>query len=70
MTKEDLFQSFLEDPLIVDKHYVTKEKLQTIKLIDNTGIKLLEVIKLAINGNIDGESDGVIARKINQYLNR
>lgn len=70
MTKENIFNSFLEDPLLFEKNYLTKEKVENLKFIDPSGIKLIEVIKLAISGNIDQESEGVISRKINQYLNK
>ena len=70
MTKENIFKSYLEDPLLFEKKYLTQEKTESLKFIDQTGIKLLEVIKIAISGNIDQESEGVISRKINQYLNK
>lgn len=70
MTKESIYKSFLEDPLLTEKNYITAEKLAKLKLIDTTEVKLLEVIKIAINGNVDGETEGVISRKVNQYLNK
>lgn len=70
MTKENIFKNFLDDSIIIDKNYMTKERVEKLKFIDQSGVKLIEVIKLAISGNIDGETEGVISRKINQYLNR
>ena len=70
MTKEHIYKNFLEDPLLVEKNYITPEKALTLKLIDPTEVKLLEIIKIAINGNVDGESEGVLSRKLNQYLNK
>lgn len=70
MTKENIFNSYLEDPLLFEKNYLTKEKAETLKFIDSSGVKIIEVIKLAITGNVDQESEGVISRKINQYLNK
>lgn len=70
MTKEDIYKSFLEDPLLVEKKYISPEKATSLKMIEPTGIKLLEVIRIAINSNVDGESEGVISRKLNQYLNK
>lgn len=70
MTKENIYKSFLEDPLLTEKNYITLEKVDNTKMAEPSNVKLLEVIKLAINGNVDGESEGVIARKINQYLNK
>lgn len=70
MTKENIFKNFIEDPLLIEKSYISKEKIENIKFIDQSGVKLIEVIKMAINGNVDGDSEGVISRKINQYLNK
>ena len=70
MTKENIFKTYLEDPLLLEKEYITKEKAEKLKFIDPTNVKLLEVIKMAINGNVDQESEGITSRKINQYLNK
>ncbi len=70
MTKENIYKSFLEDPLLIEKNFITSEDAENLKFGEATGIKLLEVIKMAINGNVDGESEGIISRKINQYLNK
>lgn len=70
MTKENIFKNYLEDPLIEEKKYLTRENATNLRFIDQSGVKLIEVIKFAINGNVDGESEGVTSRKINQYLNR
>ena len=70
MTKENIFKTYLEDPLLNEKNYITQEKIDKLKIIEPSGVKLIEVFKFAINGNIDGETEGVISRKINQYLNK
>jgi len=70
MTKENIFKAFMEDPLLTEKNIISKDKLDKLKFIDNSGMKLIEVIKMAINGNIDGESENITTRKINQYLNK
>jgi len=70
MTRENIFKTYLEDPLLVEKNYISQEKIDKLKIIEQSGVKLIEVFKLAINGNIDGETEGVISRKINQYLNK
>jgi len=70
MTRENIFKTYLEDPLLIEKNYITQEKIDKLKIIEQSGEKLIEVFKLAINGNIDGETEGVISRKINQYLNK
>lgn len=70
MTKEELYRTFLEDSLLIEKKYISPERLSNLRMTDNTNIKLLEVIKIAIHSNIDGESEAVISRKLNQFLNR
>jgi hypothetical protein len=70
MTKENIYKNFLEDPLLADKNYINSEKAIKLKFIEPTGVDILEIIKLAINGNVDGETEGVISRKLNQYLNK
>ncbi|HMX00935.1 MAG TPA: hypothetical protein PKL56_18295 [Cyclobacteriaceae bacterium] len=70
MTKENIYKHFLEDPLLIEKNLITPEKADKLKFGEISGVKLLEVIKIAINGSVDGETEGVISRKINQYLNK
>ena len=70
MTRENIFKTYLEDPLLIEKNYITQENIDNLKIIEQSGVKLIEVFKLAINGNIDAETEGVISRKINQYLNK
>lgn len=70
MTKENIFKSFLEDPIFLENKHLTKEQIQKFKFIEPTNDKLIEVIKIAISGTVDGESEGVISRRINQFLNK
>ncbi len=70
MTKDEFYKTFLEDPLLTEKNYITQEKAQELNFHHSTNSKLLEVIKIAIVGNIDGEGETVIIRKINQSLNK
>jgi hypothetical protein len=70
MTKEEIFKNFIEDPLLVEKNYISPERISEIKFADPSRNKLIEVIRISINSKIDGESEAVISRKINQYLNK
>ncbi len=70
MTKENMFKTFLEDPIFIDGKQYSKEQIENLKFIETTNDKLIEVVKIAISGNIDGESESAIARRINQFLNR
>lgn len=73
MTKEAIFKNFINDPLILEKGYLTKEKAEGLKFIDPihdpVSSKLVEVIRLAISGTIDGENEGVVKNKIQKLLN-
>lgn len=70
MTKELVFQFFLNDPLLIEKKYLTEEQKNSFRFIDPTEVKLLKVIKMTINADFAGESVSAISRKINQYLNQ
>jgi hypothetical protein len=69
MTKEEFFKSYLNDPLLFEKRLISVEKAEQLKFSDPTGVPLLDVIKIAISGTIDQESETAISRKINSYLN-
>ena len=70
MTKESIFKKYLDDQLIQENKILSKVKSDNLRFIDQSGVKLIEVIKIAINGCVDGESKRIISRKINQFLNR
>lgn len=68
MTKEELLNAYLSDNLIAEKKYLNGGK-PPIKWSDKDITKLVTVLKLAIEGEISGDSSGVTVRKINQLLN-
>jgi hypothetical protein len=70
MTKDEFYKTYLEDSLLIEKSYITPEKVRELKFHQPADIKLLEVIKIAVSGCIDGDSEAVITRKINQSLNK
>lgn len=70
MTKENIFKTFLEDQIFLDNKHYTKEQIEKFKFFETTNDKLIEVIKIAISGNVDGESESLISRRINQFLNK
>jgi hypothetical protein len=70
MTKELIFKFFLNDPLLIEKKYLTEEQKKSLKFIDPCEVKLLQVIKMAIIADVADESPTVISRKINQLLSR
>lgn len=69
MTKENIFKNFINDPLIIERNYLTKEKVDKMKFIDQSGVKLIEVIKMAIDCTVDEFGESVASRKINKFLN-
>lgn len=69
MTKENIFKNFINDPLILERNYLTKEKIDKLKFIDQSGVKLIEVIKMAIDCTVDEFGESVASRKINKFLN-
>ena len=69
MTKEEIYNNYLKDPLLFEKRILSNEKAERLRFSDPTEIKLLEILKMAINGSIDQESEALISRKINTYLN-
>lgn len=70
MTKENILKTFLEDPIFEERKHLTKDQLEKMTFIETTNDKLIEVIKIAIGGSTDGESEGSISRRINIFLNK
>jgi len=70
MIQENIFKSFLEDPLLIEKKYITSEQVTSMRIIDRTESKILQIIRIAIRDNVDGETIIATARKINQHLNK
>jgi hypothetical protein len=69
MTKENIFKNFMEDSSLIEKGYISKERLSQLKFIDQSGVKLIEVIKMAIECSVDEYGESIASRKINKYLN-
>lgn len=69
MTKENIFKNFIEDPLLIEKGYILKENIERFKFVDQSKIKLIEVIKIAIDCSVDELGDSIASRKINKFLN-
>lgn len=68
MTKEEILKTYLEDELLVTKSYLKEGEGKTSKWIDHKNNKMVDVIKFAIDGVINGDSQTVMTRKINQFL--
>lgn len=68
MTREQLLNAFLEDKLLKEKGYLKAGGPKEAKWSDYPNEKMLSVMKVAIEGVLRDESQGVITRKINQFL--
>jgi len=69
MTKEELLKVYLSDNIVKEKNYLKNIDADKIKWSDKDSSPLVTVIKLAIEGEVSQESNGVTIRKINQLLN-
>lgn len=67
--KEEMLRSYLADELFTEKGYLKAGEAETFKWTDKRSIKLIEVLKLAIEGDSNNESERVSERRINQLLN-
>lgn len=69
MLKEDILRAYLEDDLFVEKNYLKEGEAQKYKWASHSENNLIQVIKIAIEGESINESANVTERKINLLLN-
>ena len=69
MTREELLRSFLADDLLVERGHLKFGEADSVKWTDNRNNKLIEVLKLAIEGQLSDDGAMTTVRKINQLLN-
>ena len=67
--KEEMLRTYLTDELFTEKGYLKPGEAESFKWADKRANKLIEVLKLAIDGDTSGETDRVTERRINQLLN-
>lgn len=70
MNSEEILIAFLTDDLIIEKEYLKKEEAENYKWFSHSNNKLIEVIKMAIEGESSSESPNVTEKKINKLLNQ
>ncbi|WP_259016575.1 hypothetical protein [Emticicia fluvialis] len=70
MTKEDILRAYLEDDLFIEKGYLKEGEANKSKWSSTTNNNLINVIKLAIEGELTKESPNVTEKKINTLMNR
>ena len=69
MTKEELLKVYLSDDIVKEKNYLNNVPVDRTKWSDKDTSNLVTIIKLAIEGEVSRDSNGVTIRKINQLLN-
>jgi hypothetical protein len=67
--KEEMLRAFLTDELFVEKGYLKPGEAEGYKWADKRKVKLIEVLKLAIDGEASGEGERITEQKINRHLN-
>jgi hypothetical protein len=70
MTKEDILRAYLEDDLFLERNYLKEGEAQKYRWATPAESSLIQVIKIAIEGELINESDNVTERKINLLLNK
>jgi hypothetical protein len=70
MTREEILKAYLEDPLFIDTQYLKEEDIHKFKWSTTTDNNLIQVLKLAIEGEVANESANITEKKINALLNR
>ena len=70
MTKEDILRAYLEDDLLIENGYLKENEAAKYKWATPTNNNLIQIIKLAIEGEMSSESANLTEKKINTLLNR
>jgi hypothetical protein len=69
ITKEQVIREFLNDPLMVEKGYITEGSAEKVKLNTPSQSKMIELVKLLISSKFDEVPDIKITRDVNALLN-
>lgn len=67
--REEMLRTYLADELFTEKGYLKPGEADTYKWTDKRTNKLIDALKLAIDGVSGGESERISERRINQMLN-
>jgi hypothetical protein len=70
MTRKDILRAYLEDEILVENGHLKEGEFEKIKWTDIKNDKLIEVIKLAIEGVVANDTSGVITGRVNRFLNQ
>jgi len=66
--KEEMLRSYLMDDVFIEKGYLKPGEAESYKWTDKRKNKLIDALKLAIEGETSGEEERVSVRKINLLL--
>ena len=70
MTQEELIREFLSDNLFAEKYGITKEDAARWSINQATDNKLIIAIRTAISKKKNRDPEDMIARNLNQLLNK
>lgn len=68
MTREQILKAYLEDEQLVEKGYLKDGEGAHSKWSDHRNNKMVDVVKFAIEGVLNGDSQPLMTRKINQFF--
>lgn len=68
MNREQLFKAFLEDDLLKERGYLKDSAAVDPKWSDFPNEKICSIIRVAIEGVLRDDSQAVLTRKINLFL--
>lgn len=70
MNKNEVFQKFLQNPLLREKTGLSENQLKSMNLSSPSSDRLIDIIKTTLLHLEDSESIDTVARKINQSFKR
>lgn len=68
MTKEQLLQTYLKDPVFTENDYLDEGEAEDFDWNDKRRIPIVELLKIVIKGQSDGKGERTIIRLANQFL--
>jgi hypothetical protein len=68
MTREQILRAYLQDELLLEKGYLKEGEGESAKWADRKNNKMVDVVKFAIEGVLNRDSQTLMTRKINQFL--
>ena len=68
MTKEELLQTYLKDPVFTENDYLDENEAEDFDWNDKRRIPIVELLKIVIKGQSDGKGERTIIRLANQFL--